>query len=111
MPEMATTTISAAVFEPVATVMVVDVVLTMSAVRTNTDMISALVFLNAVPISVYVPEPLLSEHVGDAFVFPEVLQKTISRSPTAGVIATVRLDVPEVPPPAALVRNAAMIQC
>lgn len=50
MPETATTTISPAVLEPVATVTVVDVVFAIRAVRTNTAIMFALVPHAAVPM-------------------------------------------------------------
>ena len=51
---------------------------------------------------------MLSEHVGDTLVLADADTNTTSRSPTAGVIATVRSDVPDVPPPAALVLYVAI---
>jgi hypothetical protein len=103
MLETATTMISAAVFDPVATVTVVDVVFGTVALRTKTLTMFALEPKSAVPMSVYVPPVLPSLHVGEAFVLPLAAQKTTSRSPTAGVITAVRLLVPDEPPPAALV--------
>jgi hypothetical protein len=84
MPEIAMMTIEPAVFEPVATVTVVDVVFECSELRTNTLIVFALLFHCAVPTRVYVP-PLLSEHVGAVFVLPEIEAKTSQRWPTVGV--------------------------
>lgn len=67
MPENARITTEPDVLDPVATVTVVLVVFGKSDVRTNTDVISAEPLLSAVPINAYEP-PLLSEHVGAAFV-------------------------------------------
>lgn len=96
--------ISPAVLEPVATVTVVDVVLRIGDVRTKTDPMFADVPHSAVWMSPYAPEPLLSEHVGDAFVLPLVAAKMTRTSPLTGVMAAVRSDVDDVPPPTALVR-------
>lgn len=106
-----------AVFDPVVTVIVVLVVLTIFAVRTKTARRCAIgvppsSYVMAVPpIRSYVPDPLLSAHVGAFCELAATAQMTTSKSPTAGVIATVRLLVPDVDPPAALVRYVAAIAC
>lgn len=105
MPVYATTITSAAVFEPVTAVIVVDVVFDIKALRTQHAILFADADQRQTPTNDQpTPSALLSVMVGTNSVLPLIEAKQISKSPTAGVIATVRLPVPEVPPPAALVR-------
>jgi hypothetical protein len=64
-------TISAEVFDPVATVTVVDVVFRIGVVRMNTEPVFADDAHCAVWISVYAPELLPSLHVGAVCVFAD----------------------------------------